>query len=85
MWGNVDVTCSATEILYDFNRRSDVQDLQAAKDRSSKRVKTYFERHRKYVDQNKGKGKGKAIPLQAWTGPEGSKRLRFPDLKTLDT
>jgi len=22
------------------------------------------------------KGKGKAIPLQAWTGPEGSRRLR---------
>ena len=26
-----------------------------------------------------GKGKGKAIPLQAWTGPEGSRRLRLPD------
>jgi hypothetical protein len=25
-------------------------------------------------------GKGKAIPLQAWTGPEGSRRLRLPDL-----
>jgi len=23
----------------------------------------------------KKKGKGKAIPLQAWTGPEGSRRL----------
>jgi len=23
--------------------------------------------------------KGKAIPLQAWTGPEGSRKLRFPD------
>jgi len=22
---------------------------------------------------------GKAIPLQAWTGPEGSRRLRLPD------
>jgi len=21
----------------------------------------------------------KAVPLQAWTGPEGSKKLRFPD------
>ena len=29
--------------------------------------------------------KGKAIPLQAWTGPEGSRRLRFPDFKTIDT
>jgi hypothetical protein len=26
-----------------------------------------------------GKGKGKAIPLQAWTGPEVSRRLRLPD------
>jgi hypothetical protein len=24
-------------------------------------------------------GKGKAIPLQAWTGPEGSRRSRLPD------
>ena len=31
------------------------------------------------------KGKGKAIPLQAWTGPEGSRRLRLPDFKTVGT
>jgi hypothetical protein len=31
------------------------------------------------------KGKGKAIPLQALTGPEGSKRLRLPDFKTIGT
>ena len=24
------------------------------------------------------KGKGKTVPLQAWSGPEGSKKLRFP-------
>jgi len=29
--------------------------------------------------------KGKAIPLQALTGPEGSRRLRFPDFKTIST
>ena len=29
--------------------------------------------------------KGKAIPLQTWTGPEGSSRLRFPDFKTVGT
>ena len=28
---------------------------------------------------------GKAIPLQAWTGPEGSGSLRLPDFKTIDT
>ena len=25
---------------------------------------------------------GKAGPLQAWTGPEGSRKLRFPDFVT---
>jgi len=29
--------------------------------------------------------KGKAIPLQAWTGPEGSRRLKLPDFKTIGT
>jgi len=29
------------------------------------------------------KHKGKAIPLQAWTGPEGSRRLRPPDFKKI--
>ena len=29
--------------------------------------------------------KGKAVPLQAWTGPEGSRRLRLPDFKTAGT
>jgi hypothetical protein len=29
--------------------------------------------------------KGKAIPLQAWTVPEGSRRLRLPDFKTFGT
>ena len=28
------------------------------------------------------KGKGKAVPLQAWSGPEGSRILRFPDFMT---
>jgi hypothetical protein len=35
--------------------------------------------------KGKGKGKGKAIPLQAWTDPEGSRRLRLPDFKTIGT
>ena len=26
--------------------------------------------------------KGKSVPLQAWTGPEGSRKLRFPDFMT---
>ena len=31
------------------------------------------------------KGKSKTILLQAWTGPEGSRRLRLPDFKTVGT
>jgi len=27
--------------------------------------------------------KGKAVPLQAWSGPEGSRKLRFPDFTTI--
>jgi len=27
----------------------------------------------------------KTIPLQVWTGPEGSRRLRLPDFKTIGT
>ena len=38
-----------------------------------------------YVFVFLGKGNGKAIALQAWTDPEGSRRLRFPDFKTIGT
>ena len=30
--------------------------------------------------KGKGKGTGKAIPLQAWTGPEVYRRLRLLDM-----
>jgi hypothetical protein len=39
---------------------------------------TFFHFVIKYV-------KGNAIQLQAWTGPEGSRRLRLPDFKTIGT
>ena len=32
--------------------------------------------------RNISKGKGKAVPLQAWSGPEVSRKLRFPDFMT---
>jgi hypothetical protein len=32
---------------------------------------------------SKGTGKGKAMTLQAWTGPEGSRKFRLPDIKTM--
>jgi len=30
--------------------------------------------------QYKDKSKGKAVPLQAWSGPEGSRKLKVPRL-----
>jgi len=45
--------------------------------------------HRKHaklaIKDLKCKGKGKAIPLQAWTVTEGSRRTRLPDLKKIGT
>jgi len=35
-----------------------------------------------YGTKSKGKGKGKSVPLQACSGPEGSRKLRFPDFMT---
>jgi hypothetical protein len=33
-------------------------------------------------DKLKSKDKGKAVPLQAWSGREASRKLRFPDFMT---
>jgi len=35
-----------------------------------------------YYGLFQGKGKSKAVPLQAWTGPEGSRKLRVTDFVT---
>ena len=37
------------------------------------------------MNQSSSAFKGKPIPLQAWTGPEVSRRLRPPDFKTIVT
>jgi len=34
------------------------------------------------TSENYPEGKGKAVPLQAWSGLEGSRKLRFPDYMT---
>ena len=34
------------------------------------------------INGQKIKVKAKAVPLQAWSGPEGSRKLRFPDFMT---
>jgi hypothetical protein len=45
--------------------------------------KTKATKYALFIDQLvKGKGKGKAVPLQAWSGPESSRKLSFPDFMT---
>ena len=36
-------------------------------------------------ETNAGKVEGNAIQLQVWTEPEGSRSLRLPDFKTIET
>jgi hypothetical protein len=36
----------------------------------------------RFFAKGKVKGKGKGLPLQAWSGPEGSRKLRFPYFMT---
>jgi len=47
--------------------------------------KTHVKPTAKATNKKKKQKLVKAIPLQAWTGPEGSRRLRFPDFKTFGT
>jgi len=35
-----------------------------------------------FINNRPVKGKGKAVPLQAWSVPEGSRKLSFPDCMT---
>jgi len=36
----------------------------------------------KQLNLHKTQIKGTAVPLQAWSGPKGSRKLRFPDYMT---
>ena len=45
------------------------------------RARSVFRSHACNIHQVKGK----AIPLQTWTGPEGSRKLRLPHFKTFGT
>ena len=47
-------------------------------------MKCTYTQNRIYTLQTerKGKGKVKAVQLHAWSGPEGSRKLSFPDFMT---
>jgi len=38
-----------------------------------------------FCNSLKCKSKDKAVPVQAWTDPEGTRRLKFPDFKAFGT
>jgi len=40
-----------------------------------------MERQRGQILKKKTQSRGKVIPLLAWTSPEGSRRLRIPELQ----
>jgi hypothetical protein len=44
-------------------------------------------KHRTYLRKKVqiGKGEDKAISVQGWTGPQGSRRFRLPYFKTIGT
>jgi hypothetical protein len=42
-------------------------------------------RGKEYCNAMTGKGKGRAIPVQAWTGLEVSRTLRLQDFMTVGT
>jgi hypothetical protein len=49
----------------------------------SETLKVSLNKNRVYCCEYKRKDKGKPIPLQAWTGPECSRRLRLTGFKTI--
>ena len=44
--------------------------------------RTITKNHKNWIIRYWRLGKGKAVPLQAWKGPEGSRKIRFPDFMT---
>jgi hypothetical protein len=47
-------------------------------------IRSFIKKKNKYIYIYiyTSKGKDKAVPLQAWGGPQGSRKLRFPDFLT---
>jgi hypothetical protein len=46
------------------------------------KFKRKFRRLKVNISLYSEKVEGKAVPLQAWSGPEGSRKLRYPDFMT---
>jgi hypothetical protein len=60
----------------------DRRDLKALRPCRLTPKKAPFKQSGREISASSGIEKGKAVPLQAWSGPEGSRKLRFPDYMT---
>jgi len=54
-------------------------------DKEKKKIEAKIRELRQTKIGKKIQNDDKAIPLQAWTVPEGSRRLRLPHFKTIGT
>ena len=50
---------------------------------SDRAVETLEGRYETSYVTDRNVNKGKSVPLQAWSGPDGSSKLRFPDFLTM--
>jgi len=63
--------------------KKDKKHRDAVQSESLRTVPKMWEiQNRQLTVKGKRKGKGEAVPLQAWSGPEGSRKLRFQDIMT---
>jgi hypothetical protein len=62
-----------------------IKKLESATRETWKKKNSDFRSMKHAVLQTACIGKGKAIPLQAWSGNGGSRRLRLMDFKTIST
>jgi hypothetical protein len=59
--------------------------LQAGKGEATNPFSTQLHSKKFEMGEDRAGNVRKAIPLQTWAGPEGSRSLRLPDFKTVGT
>jgi hypothetical protein len=72
------LNATSTPLIHVLNLKNDMHHLTFI------RHETYYcDSSTTYFNINTTKKKGKAVPLQAWSGPKGSRKLRFPHFMTM--
>ena len=78
------VLCEVRPIVYETTHDINIPPftIQVQETRYLQEVSTRYPTVYSRCVRNTISRKGKAVPLEAWSGPEGSRKLRFPDLMT---